>query len=62
MECRESSGVQAQALPFEVRRETINKDTLAAVSEYYDMLNNPAEYKRYSSFAEAMEDALNEED
>ena len=52
--------VQAQAIPFEIKRETVNSETMAAVGEYYDMLNNPAEYKRYSSFAEAMEDVLDE--
>ena len=54
--------VQAQAIPFEIKRETINNETMEAVAEYCDMLNNPGEYKRYSSFADAMEDALNEED
>ena len=43
----------------------MNMSTLVRISEkqmpeYYDMLNNPAEYKRYSSFAEAMEDVLDE--
>ena len=52
--------VQAQAIPFEIKRETVNSETMAAVGEYYDMLNNPAEYERYSSFAEAMEDVLDE--
>lgn len=52
--------VQAQAIPFEIKRETVNSETLAAVGEYYDMLNNPAEYKRYGSFAEVMEDVLDE--
>ena len=52
--------VRAQAIPFEIKRETVNSETMAAVGEYYDMLNNLAEYKRYSSFAEAMEDVLDE--
>ena len=51
--------IREQRIPFEIKRETINSDTLEAVAEYY-MLNNPAEYKRYSSFSEAMEDVLNE--
>ena len=52
--------VQAQAIPFEIKRETINSETMAAVSEYYDMVNNSAEYKRYNSFAEVMGDVFNE--
>ncbi len=52
--------VQAQAIPFEIKRETMNRETMAAVGEYYDMMNNPAEYKRYRSFAEAMEDVFHE--
>lgn len=53
--------VQEQAIPFEIKRKTINEDTLKAISEYYDMKNNPMEYKRYDSFASALKEVLDDE-
>lgn len=53
--------VQEQAIPFEIKRKTVNEDTLRAISEYYDMKNNPMDYKRYDSFSEALKEVLNEE-
>ena len=52
--------VRQQAIPFEIKRQTVNERTMAAIAEYYDMLNNPNEYKRYESFADALEDIRNE--
>ena len=48
------------AFPFEIRRDTPNDITGAAMEEYNKALSDPVEYKRYSSFKEAMQDVLND--
>ncbi len=52
--------VQQQAIPFEIKRQTLNHTSMAAIAEYYDMLNNPGEYKRYNSFSEVLEELRSE--
>lgn len=49
-----------QKIPFEIKRNTINEESLQAVAEYYEWRNNPFEYKAYDKFADVLEDALNE--
>ena len=48
--------VREQRIPFEIRREVPNKETLAAFDEFEEMKNNKEKYKRYSSFSDILED------
>ena len=50
--------VREQAIPFEIRRETPNAETVAAMNEYFEMQAHPEKYKRYPSFKAAMNEAL----
>ena len=36
-------------IPFEIKRQTPNADTIAALAEYEEMKKNKAAYKRYRS-------------
>ncbi len=46
--------VSHDGLPFEVKRAVPNAETRAALSEYAEMKKNPAAYKRYDSFDDAL--------
>lgn len=50
--------VREQRIPFEIRREVPNAETRAALDEYEEMKKHPENYKRYSSFREAMDEVL----
>ena len=50
--------LRVQGLPFAVTRETPNAETVEAMNEYYLIKANPEQYKRYSSFKEAMDEVL----
>ena len=50
--------VREQRIPFELTTETPNSVTVAAMNEYYDMQAHPEQYKRYSSFREAVSEVL----
>ena len=50
--------VREQAIPCEIKREVPNADTIAAMNESYEMKAHPEQYKRYSSFKEAMNEVL----
>lgn len=50
--------VREQAMPFAIKRNTPNAQTIAAIEEYEEMQAHPEEYKRYATFKEAMEDVL----
>ena len=52
--------VREQRIPFELTVETPNRETMAALQEFDEMMNNPDKYKRYSSFSEAMDEELKE--
>lgn len=52
------SAVSHNGIPFEVKRQTPNAETLAALSEYKAMKENPDLYKRYDSFEEAIDEVL----
>lgn len=54
------SAVRHDGIPFEVRRDTLNAETRAALAEYDSMKSNPEKYKRYHSFAEVLKDVDNE--
>ena len=44
------SAVSYEGIPFEIRKNTPNEETKAALAEYEAMKNDPASYKRYDSF------------
>ena len=44
------SAVSHDGIPFELKRQAPNADTIAALAEYEEMKRNKAAYKRYSSF------------
>lgn len=51
---------RVQGIPFSISRENPNAETIAALNEYEEMKNNPAKYKRYSSFKSARNEVLND--
>ena len=48
--------VRENAIPFSIRREIPNAETIAAMKEAEEMAQNPGAYKRYSSFAELLQE------
>ena len=52
--------VREQRIPFEISRKSLNHETISALNEYYDMKEHPENYKRYSSFHEAMNEVLSD--
>ena len=54
------SAVRYDGLPFEVSRLTPNAETRAALTGYPDMKRDPASYKRYDSFDDAINEVLSD--
>lgn len=50
--------LRVQGVPFAITRENPNAETVAAMNEYYTMKAHPENYKRYSSFKDAMNEVL----
>ncbi len=50
--------VREQRIPFEIKREIPNQQTAAALAEYEEMKQHPENYKRYSTFQEALNEVL----
>lgn len=50
--------VREHRIPFEIRTDVPNAETVSAMQEYYEMLEHPERYRRYSSFREAMKEVL----
>ncbi len=50
--------VREQAIPFAIKRNVPNMETIAAMDEFYEIKEHPDKYKRYSSFKEAMDEVL----
>lgn len=50
--------VREQAIPFEIRRNVPNAETIAAMDEFSEMKAHPEKYKRYSSFKDAIDEVL----
>ncbi len=50
--------IAEQGIPFDVRVETPNAETIAAMDEFKEMMKNPQAYKRYPSFKAAMSEVL----
>ena len=50
--------VRQQRIPFEIKRDKPNAETIAAMNEFHEMKKHPENYKKYSSFKEAMDEVL----
>lgn len=50
--------VREQRIPFEIKRDIPNQQTMAALAEYEEMKQHPEKYKRYSTFQEALDEVL----
>ena len=48
--------VREQRIPFEIKKEVPNKETISAFNEYKEMKENKEKYKRYSSFSDILEE------
>ncbi len=48
--------VRENCIPFSIRREVPNADTIAAMKEVEEMRAHPENYKRYSSFDELLKE------
>lgn len=45
-------------ISYEIKRQTLNEKTKAALDEYEDMRRNPDQYKRYESFDELLNEVF----
>ncbi len=52
------SAIMHNGIPFEVKRQTPNEETKAALGEYEEMKKNPGKYKRYDSFDEILDEVF----
>lgn len=52
------SAIMHNGIPFEVKRQTPNEETKAALGEYEEMKRNPGNYKRYDSFDEILDEVF----
>ena len=52
------SAINYDGIPFEVKRPSLNAETLAALDEYDEMKKKPGNYKRYKSFDEILEEVF----
>ena len=50
--------VREQGIPFEIKREIPNAQTIEALNEYTNMKEHPENYKHYASFSDAMSEVL----
>lgn len=48
-----NQAVREQKIPFEIKRTSPNTETILAMSEFYEMRNNPQAYPRHSSLEDA---------
>lgn len=54
------SAVSHEGIPFEIRRFKPNEETSAALAEYDAMKKQDGEYKRYGSFDDLVEEAVDD--
>lgn len=52
------SAIIHNGIPFEIKRQTPNEETRAALGEYEEMKKNPGAYKRYESFDEVLNEVF----
>ena len=50
--------VREQGIPFEIKREIPNAQTIETLNEYTNMKEHPENYKHYASFSDAMSEVL----
>ena len=50
--------IRTGSIPFELKTDIPNKETLAAINEIEDMEKNPEKYKEYKDIDTLMEDLL----
>ena len=50
--------IAVHGLPFDVREEVLNEETIAALEEIKEMDAHPEKYKRYNSFSELLEEVM----
>ena len=48
--------VREERIPFSIRKNVPNEETVAALAEYEEMKKNKEEYKRYENFDEMLKD------
>lgn len=53
--------VREQRIPFELTTEVPNSATRSAMDEYNDIRSHPENYKRYSSFREALDEVITDD-
>lgn len=53
-----SQAVREQAIPFQIKIEVPNKETLAAINETEEMERHPEKYKSFRTVDELMKDLL----
>ena len=52
--------IYEHSIPFDIRREVPNADTIAAMQESEQMSRNPENYKKYSSFSELLQEVVDD--
>ena len=50
--------IYERSIPFAIRREIPNADTIAAMREAEEMSKHPENYKKYSSFSELLQEVV----
>ena len=50
--------IRTNSIPFELKVDNPNKETMDAINELDDMKKNPDKYKRYNNVNELMDDLL----
>ena len=53
-----TQAVAYDGIPFEIKREIPNAQTIEALNEYSNMKEHPENYKHYASFSDAMSKVL----
>ncbi|MCQ2794316.1 MAG: type II toxin-antitoxin system RelB/DinJ family antitoxin [Bacilli bacterium] len=51
-----AQSVREKRIPFEIKMDVPNKETMAALREYPEMKTNKKKYKRYGSFKEILKE------
>ncbi|GHV06294.1 addiction module antitoxin RelB [Campylobacterota bacterium] len=52
--------IATHGIPFDLRPDTPNAETIAALQEAKEILRNPAKHKKYNDFAAYMKDKASE--
>lgn len=52
--------IYERSIPFDIRREAPNADTVEAMREAEEMSRHPENYKKYSSFSELVQEVVDD--